>query len=297
MIGLARTKITPGFPITNMAILVITSVYKATTKSEFLDFWNSLLSQTFQDFSLCLYIDGPISKELEMCITGCQHNSHFPVEVIKSSLNTGLSKALNSMIIWGLRQESNVFIRADSDDRFPPNRFQTLIEFLYQNPNIDAVGSNYSYFGIRKGNSSLPTTNHQIKHKFSYAVAIGHATVAFRDTFFEKSGFYEQGFTNKIEDQRLWAAAFRNGCKLANVGDVLYEVRVTKGMLLRRASISEKTELFFIRLRHILTQIRPVSQPLYLTFAFFSYLLSITLILALIPLKIYYSFNFLNQSN
>ena len=40
-----------------------------------------------------------------------------------------------------------------------------------------------------------------------------------------------QGF-NKIEDQRLWAAAFRNNCVIANLKEVLYDVRVTPKMLL-----------------------------------------------------------------
>ena len=159
------------------------------------------------------------------------------------------------MILWGLSKDYDLFIRADSDDRFPSHRFETLISFLTDNPSIDAVGSNYLYFGIRQGCSSLPVKHDEIKRKFSYKLAIGHATVAFRRTFFEVAGFYEQGFTNRIEDQRLWASAFRNNCQIANINQVLYEVRVTQGLLLRRASISEKTELLLLRLRYYVNQL------------------------------------------
>ena len=73
--------------------------------------------------------------------------------------------------------------------------------FLVDNPSIDAVGSNYRYFGIRQGCSCLPIEHNEIKSRFSYSLAIGHATVAFRRSFFEIAGFYEQGFNNRIEDQ------------------------------------------------------------------------------------------------
>ena len=275
--------------IINMNPLVITSVYHGTTPSEFLDFWQSLASQSFQNFTLCLYMDGYISSMLESCIHTCIKSSTFPVEIITSTSNMGLAKALNAMVVWGLCNKFNVFIRADSDDCFPPQRFQLLTDFLAANSDIDAVGSNYRYFGIRQGNSNLPCSNHLIKHKFCYSVAVGHATVAFRDSFFSKAGFYEQGFNNKIEDQRLWAAAFRNNCVIANLKEVLYDVRVTPKMLFRRASFSEKSELLIIRLRHIVTQIKPISIPALCVAAIGSYLISIILILFSIPVKIYAS--------
>lgn len=287
MTGLLKISRIQDFLIIKMNSLVISSVYHGTTSSEFLDFWKSLASQSFQNFTLCLYKDGYISPSLETCINSCINSSRFPVQIMASSFNMGLAKALNAMVVWGLCHKFDVFIRADSDDRFPPHRFQSLIDFLSVNIDIDAVGSNYRYFGIRQGNSSLPCNNYQIKHKFCYSVAVGHATVAFRDSFFSKAGFYEQGFNNKIEDQRLWAAGFRNHCKIANIKEVLYDVRVTRNMLLRRASLSEKTELLFIRLRHICTQINLISKPTLFVAAVVSYLVSIVLILFSIPIKIY----------
>lgn len=270
-----------------MKTLVVVSVYKETPSFEFLEFWESLTTQSFQDFTLCLYIDGIISNDLELCLERLLLSSLFPVKLIRSTNNRGLATALNSMILWGLCNDYDIFIRADSDDRFPPYRFHALITFLVDNPTIDAVGSNYRYFGIRQGSSCLPIKHNEIKSRFSYALAIGHATVAFRRTFFELAGFYEQGFHNRIEDQRLWASAFRNNCKIANINQVLYEVRVTQGLLLRRASFSEKTELFLIRARHILTQFPFTYKFPYLILALVSYSFSILLIILVIPIRLF----------
>ena len=133
-----------------MKTLVVVSVYKETTSSEFLELWESLTTQSFQDFTLCLYIDGVISNDLQICVERLQLSCLFSVKLIRSSNNRGLATALNSMIVWGLCNDYDIFIRADSDDRFPPNRFQALMTFLVDNPSIDAVGSNYRYFGIRQ---------------------------------------------------------------------------------------------------------------------------------------------------
>ena len=99
------------------------------------------------------------------------------------------------MILWGLCNDYDIFIRADSDDRFPPNRFHALMTFLVDNPTIDAVGSNYRYFGIRQGSSCLPIKHNEIKSRFSYALAIGHATVAFRRTFLNLQDFMSRDIT------------------------------------------------------------------------------------------------------
>ena len=74
-----------------MKTLVVVSVYKETTSFEFLEFWESLTTQSFQDFTLCLYIDGVISNDLEICVERLQLSCLFSVKLIRSRNNRGLA--------------------------------------------------------------------------------------------------------------------------------------------------------------------------------------------------------------
>ena len=60
-----------------MKTLVVVSVYKETTSFEFLELWESLTTQSFQDFTLCLYIDGIITNDLEVCLERLQISPYF----------------------------------------------------------------------------------------------------------------------------------------------------------------------------------------------------------------------------
>ena len=121
-------------------LTVLMPVYNA---EKFLkDSIGSILKQTYSDFELLILDDGSTDNSLKIIKAYAKEDKRIKILVNKT--NQGEAKCRNRL----LKNSKTEFIAwMDSDDISLEDRLQTQMDFLKQNPKIDAVGVQYSAFG------------------------------------------------------------------------------------------------------------------------------------------------------
>ena len=126
----------PSMPL----LTVLMPVYNA---EKFLkDSIGSILKQTYSDFELLILDDGSTDNSLKIIKAYAKEDKRIKILVNKT--NQKQAKCRNRL----LKNSKTEFIAwMDSDDISLEDRLQTQMDFLKQNPKIDAVGVQYSAFG------------------------------------------------------------------------------------------------------------------------------------------------------
>ena len=121
-------------------LTVLMPVYNA---EKFLkDSIGSILKQTYSDFELLILDDGSTDNSLKIIEAYAKEDKR--IKVIVNQKNRGEAKCRNRL----LKNSKTEFIAwMDADDISLEDRLQTQMDFLKQNPKIDAVGVQYSAFG------------------------------------------------------------------------------------------------------------------------------------------------------
>jgi len=182
----------------------------------------SVLKQSVDDFEFLIIDDGSTDGSGEILENFSKKDSR--VRLIRQK-NIGLTKSLNI----GLRHARGEFIaRMDGDDLCFPNRFATQLDFLRQNPDVVACGSNVELIdsdGDRIGVYRRPQTHEEIEEHFwsGLAGAIVHPSAMIRTDALKKIGGYNERFS-KCQDYDLWFRLAEIG-RLANVSEVLLQWR------------------------------------------------------------------------
>ena len=115
---------------------------------------NSILSQTYSDFELLILDDGSTDNSLKIIKAYAKEDKR--INVLVNQKNRGEAKCRNRL----LKTSKTEFIAwMDADDISLEDRLQKQMDFLKQNPNIDAVGVQYSAFGS-SGNLPADFTSH-----------------------------------------------------------------------------------------------------------------------------------------
>lgn len=216
-------------------IAVIQSVYK-NDKPEYLKLaLKSILNQTYNDVVLFLGIDGPISDGLRCVIDSIGDDR---LHVFENKENKGLASILNGLLVLCNDGGFEYIARMDSDDIAVSDRFEKQIAFLREHPKIDMVGGAINE--IDENGRSLrkivnyPYSSEECFRFFAKRNPVAHPAVMFRRSFFEKAGWRYPTDYMRNEDTRLWLEGFKNGCKIANLPDVVLNFRMTDDMFRRR---------------------------------------------------------------
>lgn len=211
------------------------SVYKKESP-EFLEqalasIWDN---QLLKPSEIVLVQDGPLTEQLENIIN--EFSKTAPVNLLKLSKNMGLGIALAK----GLEACSHdLVVRMDSDDIAFNDRFIKQIDFMSANPDISFSSGYIAEFhdsiehisGIRK----VPHASDRVKRFAKFRSPMNHMAVAFRRKDVIASGSYIH-FPN-YEDYHLWARMLQNGCKGANLQEILVYARIGNDMYKRRQGL------------------------------------------------------------
>ena len=214
-------------------LIVIESVYK-NDQPDYLEMsLDSIFTQTYKDFKLLLYIDGPIPEGLMNVIRSYNDER---LEVIGSPINKGLANALNSMLC---RCKDYTYIaRMDADDIAMPDRLEKQIAYLDAHPEVDMVGGAINEIdenGNDRGKiTHYPCDPNACRAFFAKRNPVAHPTVMFRRSFFEKAGWEYPTDYVRNEDTRLWHEGYKHGCVIANIPDVMLNFRMTDSMFKQR---------------------------------------------------------------
>lgn len=199
-------------------ISVILPVYNCANYIK--DSIQSILNQSYKDFSLNVIDDGSVDGSLDM-LCGIEDQR---LKIFRNDKNRGLIYTLNRGL--DISKESDYIIRMDADDISLPNRFALQLEVLEKNPEIGVVGSRVITFGdnIPDRLLEVPEFEDKIIPAFICKNPIIHPSVMMRGSILNKSGLGYDPAYPKYEDYKLWIDLF-NKCKFYNIPQPLLKYR------------------------------------------------------------------------
>lgn len=189
-------------------------------------------NQTVKPSEIILMVDGPVSQDLEYTIR--QTANEIPeLRPIWNDENQGLGKVLGDGLIMC---SNEIVARMDADDVSVPTRFEKQIKFLNEHPDIVVVGGQISEFIDREENivgyRIVPVTPDECRNYFQDRDPLNHVTVMFRKSAVLDAGNYQSWHFD--EDTYLWGRILKKGYDVANIPEVLVNVRVGHDMYARR---------------------------------------------------------------
>lgn len=213
-------------------ISVLMSVYMKDNPKYVKAALDSIIAQTLKPSEIILMIDGPVSDELKEVII-LFSKKHTFIKPQWQDKNSGLGNVLQKGL---LICKNELIARMDADDVAMPERFEKQIRFLTENPDIAVVGGQISEFidsekniiGYRK----VPLEPVDCKKYYQDRDPLNHMTVMFRKSAVLDVGNYQPWLLD--EDTYLWGRLLKGGYKLANLPDILVNVRVGRDMYARR---------------------------------------------------------------
>lgn len=209
------------------------SVYKNDRAGIVRDALISIIDkQTVPPTEVILVEDGQVNDTLEQMLVEYAA-THPSLRIIRNATNRGLGVVLEQAVS---EAKYDIVARMDSDDLSMPDRFEKQLSYLAEHPEVDIVGGQISEF-IDSPNSVIgyrlvPLEHEAICRYLKSRCPLNHVTVMFRKDAVIKAGNYQAWFNN--EDYYLWIRMFMNGCRFANMPDVLVNVHVGHEMYSRR---------------------------------------------------------------
>ena len=192
---------------------------------------DSILNQTRRPDEVVLVVDGPVPDELDAIIRLYEALPFF--RVIRLAVNEGHGNARRK----GLSACTNELVALmDADDIAAPDRFEKQLRRFIEDPSLSIVGGNITEFIDTPdnvvGERTVPEKEEDICAYLKKRCPFNQMTVMFRKSDVEEVGGYIDFYCE--EDYYLWLRLYLAGKHLANLPDVLVNVRVGKDMYRRR---------------------------------------------------------------
>ncbi|BDY13174.1 glycosyltransferase [Hydrogenimonas cancrithermarum] len=234
-------------------IAVIMSVYRGDEEDKLREALKSLYAQkTAAD--IFVQLDGPVSSEVAELLQKERREGRIAY-LGERKENRGLAASLDELLDEVLGRKYEYIARMDADDISLPERFEKQHAFMEAHPDVDVVGGFIEEFADDGGYRKIvryPLEHEEMFDFFKKRVPLAHVTAFFRRTFFEKAGLYPtESPTN--EDTLMWMKGFQNGCRFANISEVVVKVRVSPEFFGRRGGIEKAWSDFRDRVRVIRT--------------------------------------------
>lgn len=212
---------------------VLMSVYRNDKPEDFLEAVKSVsVKQTLPPDEIVIVVDGPVPESLEKAIIEIEKNIPS-TRILWQKENKGLGQALNI----GMKACSNELVaRMDADDISVPDRLEKQIAYMKSNPEVTVCGGQISEFIDSPENivayRKVPLDPIDCLNYFKDRDPLNHMTVMLRKSAIMKVGNYQPWHLD--EDTYLWGRLLKNGYRIANLQDILVNVRVGKEMYARR---------------------------------------------------------------
>lgn len=216
---------------TNLSVLV--SVYSGDEPTQVNEALRSTFEQTQPPDQVVVVQDGPLTQPLRRTVREWADQYPDLVTIVRLAENRGLGEAL----AVGLRHCRNDLVaRMDADDRSRETRFETQLDFLANNPDVAVVGGYIGEFVESPNHISnvrgVPTAPAAIERYARFRNPMNHVTVMFEKDSVEAVGGYRA--RPGMEDYDLWVRMLQRGYTLANIPEILVDVRTGREMYRRR---------------------------------------------------------------
>lgn len=212
---------------------VLMSVYRNDKPEDFLEAVKSVsVKQTLPPDEIVIVVDGPVPESLEKTIIEIEKNIPSS-RILWQKENKGLGQTLNI----GMKACSNELVaRMDADDISVPDRFEKQIAYMKFHPEVTVCGGQISEFIDSPENivayRKVPLDPIDCLNYFKDRDPLNHMTVLLKKSAVMKVGNYQPWHLD--EDTYLWGRLLKNGYRIANLQDILVNVRVGKEMYARR---------------------------------------------------------------
>lgn len=212
---------------------VLMSVYKNDNPVHFRIAVESVtINQTLPPNEVVIVVDGPVPDELASTIKTFENEIPY-IEVHRLSHNGGLGNALRV----GVTHCSHELIaRMDADDISVADRFEKQLSYMIEHPEISVLGGQISEFIGKEDNivgyRNVPLNIDECRKYYQDRDPLNHMTVMFRKSAVLDVGNYQPWHLD--EDTYLWGRILKKGYEIANLPDVLVNVRVGDAMYARR---------------------------------------------------------------
>ncbi|WP_435952992.1 glycosyltransferase [Dryocola sp. BD626] len=187
---------------------------------------NSIIPQ-----EVILVEDGVLTDDLYNVIE--KYVRDYNLKVVKLAKNVGLGVALNE----GLNACSNDLIaRMDTDDACRNDRFEKQLAYMEMNPDTVLLGTGIEEYdetmSYSLGQRLVPCSKDAIRNHSIKRNPFNHMTVMFRKNVIMSLGGYQHHLY--MEDYNLWLRVIASGGLVANLPDILVNVRAGNNMMKRR---------------------------------------------------------------
>jgi len=224
-----------------MEFSVLMSVYGKDNADDFREALKSVtLTQTKKPKQVVIVQDGIVPSSIDEIIDDIKNQtSEIEITVLKKETNQGLASALNS----GLSLCKYDWIaRMDSDDISVADRFEKQIAFIENNKDVAVLGGAIAEFeneiGDIQSERHVELIHEEITRMAKSRTPMNHVSVMYLKSAVLAVGGYSEDF-GKLEDYKLWVDLIAAGYKLANIDDIVVNVRVGKGFIERRSNKRE----------------------------------------------------------
>jgi glycosyltransferase involved in cell wall biosynthesis len=208
-----------------------------TEKEQFLRAaFGSLVANTHQPDEIVVVLDGTPTADIQAVLDAFR--AVLPIKTITLEESVGIGPAL----AIGLEECRNEWIaRCDSDDICAPDRFEKQLQFIRDNPEIDAFSTPLVEFADAPDEEStrlrkLPLTHDEIVNYARWRNPLNHPSVMMRRSKALQAGNYQD--EPSFEDYSLWIRMLQNGARLGNMKHPLVFARAGKALQLRRGGVA-----------------------------------------------------------
>lgn len=216
-----------------MKFSVLLSVYK-NEKPEYLQMaLQSIVKQTLLPDEIVIVEDGILTPELDLVLQNFKDKYKNIVKLLPFKENRGLGLALHDGV---LACSYEYIARMDTDDIALPKRFAKQLAYLKEHPDVAMVGSWITEFSK---DAERPDTITKLPYTYKDIVAYAkkrnpfrHMTVICKKSAVIDSGNYRDFLW--FEDYDLWVRTIQKGYIVANIPEVLVNVRADDAMFARR---------------------------------------------------------------
>lgn len=230
---------------------VLMSVYVKDDPGFLNEAIESMVAQTVPFCELVLMCDGPLTPDLDSAIALWEQRLGARMRAIRIAKNGGLGAALAAGVP---ACACDVVARMDSDDISRPDRMEKLLRKM-TSEGLDLVGGAIEEFDKKPGDMGSvrmpPLEGPAIRERLRSRNPFNHVSVVYDRHAVERAGGYES--LPWMEDYWLWARMIKDGCRCANIPDVVVDVRTGEGMYARRSNTAYlKSQVrFFGELRRL----------------------------------------------
>lgn len=228
--------------MSNNHISVLMSIWAGTDASFFDQSIKSIaLNQSLLPGELVIVIDGQLSNAVLTTLNKLKKEVPVPIQTVPLGGHHGLGYALNE----GIRHcKFELIARMDDDDIARPDRLQLQWAFMNKNPNVAVLGGQIAgwdrNFSKKVISKHLPTDDCSLRKWTKFRCPFNHPTVMFRKSCVLACGGYSP---EHPEDYSLWFRIIETNHRVANLPDILVDMRVSDAISKRRGVGMLKGEL------------------------------------------------------